>query len=54
VLAGWGEVRIIHGKGTGALRRGLADFLETHARVKNKKIGAWNEGDLGVTIVELH
>lgn len=53
LLAGWSQVRIIHGKGTGALRKGIAEFLEKHPRVKSKKIGAWNEGDLGVTVVEL-
>jgi DNA mismatch repair protein MutS2 len=53
LLAGWNQVRIIHGKGTGVLRKGLAEFLEKHPRVKSKKMGAWNEGDLGVTVVEL-
>jgi len=53
LLAGWQQVRIIHGKGTGALRKGIAEFLDKHPRVKSKKIGAWNEGDLGVTVVEL-
>jgi DNA mismatch repair protein MutS2 len=53
LLAGWNQVRIIHGKGTGALRKGIAEFLETHPRVKSKKMGGWNEGDLGVTVVEL-
>jgi DNA mismatch repair protein MutS2 len=53
LLAGWEEIRIIHGKGTGALRKGIAHFLAEHSRVKNHKIGAWNEGDLGVTIVGL-
>ncbi|HEX9652652.1 MAG TPA: Smr/MutS family protein, partial [bacterium] len=53
LLAGWSQVRIIHGKGTGVLRKGIADFLDKHPRVKSKKIGAWNEGDLGVTVVEL-
>ncbi|MFQ5649596.1 MAG: endonuclease MutS2 [bacterium] len=53
LLAGWSQVRIIHGKGTGVLRKGLASFLDDHARVKSHKMGAWNEGDLGVTIAEL-
>ncbi len=53
ILAGWREVRIIHGKGTGALRKGISDFLETHQNIKSKKQGAWNEGDSGITIVEL-
>jgi len=53
LLAGWSQVRIIHGKGTGALRKGIAEFLEKHQKVKSKKAGAWNEGDTGVTVVEL-
>ncbi len=53
LLAGWNQVRIIHGKGTGVLRKGIDDYLNQHPRVKNKKIGAWNEGDIGVTVVEL-
>ncbi len=53
LLAGWSQVRIIHGKGTGALRKGIAGFLEKHGKVKSKKAGAWNEGDMGVTVVEL-
>ncbi len=53
LIAGWNQVRIIHGKGTGTLRKGIAEFLEQHPRVKNKKMGAWNQGDLGVTVVEL-
>ncbi|MFQ5677007.1 MAG: endonuclease MutS2, partial [bacterium] len=54
LLAGWTQVRIIHGKGTGALRKGIAEFLKNHQRVMSKKMGAWNEGDMGVTIVELN
>ncbi|MCH7674680.1 endonuclease MutS2 [candidate division KSB1 bacterium] len=53
LLAGWSQVRIIHGKGTGALRKGIAGFLEKHGKVKSKKAAAWNEGDMGVTVVEL-
>ncbi|MFQ5637320.1 MAG: endonuclease MutS2 [bacterium] len=53
LLAGWQTVRIIHGKGAGILRKGIADFLKSHPRVKSKKMGAWNEGDIGVTVVEL-
>ncbi len=53
LLAGWNQVRIIHGKSTGVLRKGLAEFLDKHPRVKSKKMGAWNEGDFGVTVVEL-
>ena len=44
---------IIHGKGTGALRSGVHAFLKTHRRVKKFNLGAYGEGDSGVTIVEL-
>jgi len=53
VLAGLTEVRIIHGKGTGALRQHIGDFLKSHPRVKTTRLGYWNEGDYGVTVVEL-
>ncbi|MFQ5863992.1 MAG: endonuclease MutS2 [bacterium] len=53
LLAGWHQVRIIHGKGEGILRKGISEFLETHPKVKNKRLGAWNEGDMGATVVEL-
>ncbi|MFQ5750593.1 MAG: Smr/MutS family protein, partial [bacterium] len=53
LLAGWKQVRVIHGKGTGALRKGINDFLTKHPRVKHQKMGAWNEGDIGVTVVNL-
>lgn len=53
LLADWPEVRIIHGKGTGALRKGIQDFLKNHARIKSTKFAEWNQGDLGVTIAEL-
>ncbi len=53
LLADWPAVRIIHGKGTGALRKGLQEFLKNHPRIKSTKFAEWNQGDLGVTIVEL-
>jgi DNA mismatch repair protein MutS2 len=53
LLAGLSEIRIIHGKGTGALRKQIGDFLRNHPRVKNTRLGNWNEGDYGVTVVEL-
>jgi DNA mismatch repair protein MutS2 len=51
--AGLNSVRIIHGKGTGVLRREIGHFLEGHRLIKNQRLGFWNEGDTGVTIVEL-
>ncbi|MCX7045116.1 MAG: Smr/MutS family protein [Candidatus Sumerlaeota bacterium] len=46
-------VRIMHGTGTGRLRRGLHDFLKTHPLVKHFRFGLSEEGGAGVTIVEL-
>ncbi len=53
VIAGLHEVSIIHGKGTGALRKGIQDFLKTHAHVGSFRIGKYGEGETGVTIVTL-
>jgi len=47
------SVRLIHGKGTGALKKALWEFLRTDKRVKSFRIGAYGEGDSGVTVVEL-
>ena len=47
------SIRIIHGKGTGALRERVAEMLRKESRVTNFRIGAWNEGGAGVTVVEL-
>ncbi|MGN0799083.1 MAG: endonuclease MutS2 [Christensenellales bacterium] len=52
-LSGLTEVSIIHGKGTGALRTGVQDFLKRHPRVKSFRIGNYGEGDAGVTVVTL-
>jgi DNA mismatch repair protein MutS2 len=46
-------LRIIHGKGTGALRDRVAEMLSKDTRVKQFRLGAWNEGGAGVTIAEL-
>jgi DNA mismatch repair protein MutS2 len=53
ILAGLHRVDIIHGKGTGALRKKVTDFLATHPRVKAYRLGEWNEGGTGATVVEL-
>ena len=53
VLTGIGQVYVIHGKGTGALRSGIQDFLRGHHHVKSFRLGQHGEGDLGVTVVEL-
>ena len=52
-LSGMDTISIIHGKGTGALRIGIHEFLRKHSRVKNYRLGEFGEGDAGVTIVEL-
>jgi DNA mismatch repair protein MutS2 len=52
-VTGFGMVRIIHGKGTGALRQRIHQYLEDHPRVKSKRLGNWDEGGAGVTVVEL-
>jgi DNA mismatch repair protein MutS2 len=46
------SLRIIHGKGTGALRERVAEMLGKDVRVKSYRLGAWNEGGAGVTIAE--
>ncbi len=53
MLAGLHRVDIIHGKGTGALRKKITDFLSKHPRVKSYRLGEWNEGGTGATVVEL-
>ncbi len=51
--AGLSEVNIIHGKGTGALRAGIQEFLRREPLVKSFRIGNYGEGDAGVTVVTL-
>ena len=52
-LAGASQVRLIHGHGTGALRRGLAEFLRTHPLVEGIRAEADERGGTAVTVVEL-
>jgi DNA mismatch repair protein MutS2 len=52
-LAGTAQVRLIHGHGTGALRRGLAQFLKTHPLVESLHAEAEDRGGTAITIVEL-
>jgi DNA mismatch repair protein MutS2 len=53
VLADLKVLRIIHGKGTGALRERVNEMLKKEPRVAGFRLGAWNEGGTGVTIAEL-
>jgi DNA mismatch repair protein MutS2 len=52
-LAGSSQIRIIHGYGTGALRRGLAEFLKTHPLVEAIRAEATDRGGEAITVVEL-
>ncbi len=52
-LAGIKEVSIIHGKGTGALRSGIQQYLRRHPHVQSFRLGKYGEGETGVTIVTL-
>ena len=52
-LAGLDRARIVHGKGTGALRAAVRDHLGTHPLVKSSRPAPANEGGDGATIVEL-
>jgi DNA mismatch repair protein MutS2 len=53
VSADLGALTIIHGKGTGALRERVTQLLKKDKRVKTFRLGLWNEGGAGVTIVEI-
>lgn len=52
-ITGVSEFYAVHGKGTGALRAGVHAYLKNHPRVKSFRIGAYGEGDAGVTVVTL-
>ncbi|MFD2829157.1 endonuclease MutS2 [Corticicoccus populi] len=53
LLSSYSEVEIIHGKGTGALQKGVQQFLKKHKKVKSFRGGLPSEGGFGVTIVEM-
>ena len=53
MMAGMGEVSIIHGKGTGVLRSGITQHLRKHKGVVSSRLGVFGEGESGVTIVRL-
>jgi DNA mismatch repair protein MutS2 len=53
-LAGHGQVRVIHGHGTGRLRDAVREFLRSHVHVREIRAGRPNEGGNGATVVRLH
>jgi DNA mismatch repair protein MutS2 len=53
LLAGYAKVSIIHGKGTGALKKGVQEFVKKHPRIASSRTGSMGEGGSGVTILEL-
>ena len=53
VLSSLNTVRVIHGKGTGALRKGLWDYFKHDSRVREFRLGNFGEGDAGVTVLTL-
>ena len=53
LLAGNSPLRLIHGKGTGMLGRGLQEYLREHPAVKSLRYGNEEEGSTGVTLIEL-
>ena len=53
ILSGLNEVLIIHGKGTGALRKGVKTYLENHSHIKGIRIADLNEGGTGATVARL-
>ena len=52
-ISGLHEVTIFHGKGTGALRAGLQQFMKNHGHIQSFRLGRFGEGETGVTVVEL-
>ncbi len=53
VMAGYHEVTIVHGKGTGILRAGIHQHLKKHRFIKSYRLGQYGEGEDGVTLVTL-
>ena len=52
ILSHLSSVRVVHGKGTGALRKGIHEYLRRQKHVKSYHLAEYGEGDAGVTIVE--
>ena len=51
MIAGLSSVRVVHGKGTGALRKGIHEYLRRQKFVKSYQLAEFGEGDAGVTVV---
>ena len=52
-LANLAQITVVHGKGTGALRKGIHQYLRRQKHVRSFRLGEFGEGDAGVTIAEL-
>jgi len=53
VMSSLQTIRVIHGKGTGALRKGLWDYFKHDKRISSYRMGSFGEGDAGVTVLTL-
>ena len=53
VRSGLSEITIVHGKGTGVLRKAVAEHLRRHPNIRTFRLGVYGEGEDGVTIAEL-
>ena len=52
IMSGLSSCTVIHGKGTGTLRKGIHDMLRKNNRIKSYRLGKYGEGENGVTIIE--
>ena len=52
-LSGWNEIRIIHGKGTGALRKSIHMYLRKNSMIKSFNLAKYGQGDTGVTVIKI-
>lgn len=52
-VLGYPEVTLVHGKGSGILRKKIGEYLKSNQRVQSFRLGQWGEGDSGVTVVEI-
>ena len=52
-VSGYERAHIIHGKGTGALRKKIGAYLAKHPYIESQRLGEWNEGSFGVTVVTM-